>query len=102
MEIIGLIAISLVLMLFKGGIAGVIMLWLYVIWAAWRNEKKKEQIRENFKRFKEEQIRKGGYISPQNDSLLPGPPDYGNVFSLVVIAIIVIGILIWIGKDSLV
>ena len=54
MEIVGLIAISCVMMLFNGGIVGVIMLWAWVAYKA--NEKQKNIAKYN--KAKEEFRRK--------------------------------------------
>lgn len=60
MEIIGLIVVSCVLMLFNGGIVGVILLWAWVAYKA--NEKQKNIAKYN--KAKEEFRRKNGYNYP--------------------------------------
>jgi len=53
MEIIGLIAISCALMCFKGGIAGVIVLWGWVLYKAADHQKRvnqREQMKRDFKK----------------------------------------------------
>ena len=60
MEIIGLIVISCVLMLFNGGIVGVILLWAWV--AVQANEKQKRI--QKFNRAKREFREKNGYDYP--------------------------------------
>ena len=49
MAIIGLIAMSLILMLFNGGLTGVILLWGYAFYKWYQQEKRKQQW-ENYKR----------------------------------------------------
>ena len=60
MEIIGLIVVSCVLMLFNGGIVGVILLWGWVAFQA--NEKQKRI--QKFNRAKKEFREKNGYDYP--------------------------------------
>lgn len=60
MEVIGLIVVSCVLMLFNGGIVGVIFLWAWVAYKA--NEKQKNIAK--FNKAKEEFKRKNGYNYP--------------------------------------
>lgn len=53
MEIIGLIVLSCVLMLFNGGIVGVIMLWAYAFYRWYQKQKniaKRNAYREKFKK----------------------------------------------------
>ena len=50
MAIIGLIAISLVLMLLNGGLAGVIMLWAWAIYKWCKSEKERAENIEKYNR----------------------------------------------------
>lgn len=49
MAIIGVSVLSCILMLFKGGVTGVILLWGYAIFKWYQQEKRKQQW-ENYKR----------------------------------------------------
>lgn len=60
MEIVGLIAVSCVLMCFNGGIVGVIMLWGWVFWEA----SKENENKEKYKKAKEDFKRTNGYDYP--------------------------------------
>ena len=64
MAVVGLIAISLVLMLFNGGIAGVIMLWGFVIIKWYLAEKDKAERMEKLRKYKEDFKKKNGYYPP--------------------------------------
>ena len=60
MAVIGLIVLSCILMLFKGGITGVILLWGFAIWKWAKAEKERQQNLEKWERAKREFKKKNG------------------------------------------
>ena len=64
MAVIGLIAISLVLMLFNGGLAGVIMLWAWALYKWCKSEKERAKNIEKYNKAKREFKEKNGYNYP--------------------------------------
>lgn len=54
MAVIGLIVLSCVLMLFKGGITGVILLWGFAIWKWVQSENEHQRNLEKYEKAKKE------------------------------------------------
>ncbi len=64
MAVIGLIAVSLVLMLFNGGLAGVIMLWAWAGYKWYKSEKERAENMAKYNKVKREFREKNGYDYP--------------------------------------
>ena len=64
MAVIGLIVLSCILMLFKGGITGVILLWGFAIWKWVQSENEHQRNLEKYEKAKKEFKKKNGYNYP--------------------------------------